>query len=1112
MFLAPKEANKAPDEITGIFPALDGFWLCGDAQLYHFDPNRGLFSEPLDLPAGVINSVLEVASPEGPYLLVAYDGQGLLKYSTSAGVLSWDRTDSSPERRLPHDRVEAVHLDREGNLWVVCFSGLAFKRHGTSKYEILKHLPGSDTSLSSGRLTSIIEDRSGLLWIGGGRGVDLYNPERGKFNHLHNIGLEAPDVARDDVECLFKDSQGRIWVSIYNSGLNLYLPDEERFKHFPLGGFSRDGISGIREAGLDKLWLSSRGAGVAIYDISNNQLTPVLPNDDFPVDKFNVIRKGASGELWLGSSEHGLFRRNPDGSIQCFVNDSNRSDSLTGDSVWAILPERNLLWVGTYSGLNLMDIRTGRCRRFQQKMGDSTSLSNNGVNCVYRDSSERFWVATDAGLNRFISETNQFQRYLTGDGLKNNFIYGILEDSGGFLWLSTNEGLARFDPETDSFRSFFNEDGLQHNEFNSGAYYKAPGDGQLLFGGLKGFNAFYPESLNLKAIVPQMVLQELRLFNQTVAITPGVAEALLPNSMEVTRKVTFNHRQNVFSIGFAAIHFTQPEHHLYAYKLVGFHKEWIYSNAGERRASFTNLNPGTYSFRLKGALKSGQWSDETPELEINVLSAPWQSNLAYALYLFATLSMLVGYIISHRRMRRTLARLVLERTAELAAKNEALDRSIRELASLDDIVSTINREVKLENVLNTLLEQVHVLVGAAERGNFLMYDEQLGAYRIFATLGFRIEQMGRMVFTFEDLVGRYLSTGTKIGEGLHVLRLTRDLPGKHLVRGLKPAEALLIIEIRVEGNLQGVLILDAYSRPDAFHKVDQSSLARFRNHAISAVVKAISFKALEEKNRDILTRQKQLLTQQRMASLGTLTAGVAHELKNPLNFVNGLADVCLEMIAELREGNGGDDMTRVLEDLFRNMQVIHKHGVRANAIVESMMALSHKDLVRSDNVDINSLVTEAVKLVYNGVRAQKMAFEVAVEEDYEASLPGLSLVAQSFSRALIHLLNNALESLVEKWILLEGGFEPHLKVSTRRKAQHLEISVWDNGMGIPVEIQPLVFDYFFTTRPPDQGNVGLGLSVSFDIIKNESHGQILLKSEEGDFACFSILLPLKDRA
>jgi two-component system, NtrC family, sensor kinase len=252
--------------------------------------------------------------------------------------------------------------------------------------------------------------------------------------------------------------------------------------------------------------------------------------------------------------------------------------------------------------------------------------------------------------------------------------------------------------------------------------------------------------------------------------------------------------------------------------------------------------------------------------------------------------------------------------------------------------------------------------------------------------------------------------------------------------------------------------------------------------------------------------QSQLIQSEKMASLGELTAGIAHEIQNPLNFVNNFSEVNEELLIEMKEEIDGGNTAQaksIADTVIQNQQKINMHGRRADSIVKSMLQHSGTSTGQKEPVDVNALAVEYLNLSYHGFRAKEKDFNVVISEDFDSTLEKVNVIPQDIGRVLLNLYNNAFYAMAEKKKKQEA-FEPRIDVSTRNKDHSIEVSVKDNGNGIPQKILDKIFQPFFTTKPTGQGT-GLGLSLSFDIIKTHG-GEIKVNTEEGKFTEFTIIL------
>jgi signal transduction histidine kinase len=253
----------------------------------------------------------------------------------------------------------------------------------------------------------------------------------------------------------------------------------------------------------------------------------------------------------------------------------------------------------------------------------------------------------------------------------------------------------------------------------------------------------------------------------------------------------------------------------------------------------------------------------------------------------------------------------------------------------------------------------------------------------------------------------------------------------------------------------------------------------------------------------------QLMVQEKLASLGALTAGIAHEIRNPLNFVTNFAELAVELVGELRQDLGGESrtgVTDILTDLEKNAIKIREHGQRAEGIVKSMLMHSRGQAGERQPADLNALVEENVRLAYHSMRAQNAAFNVKIETDYDPAVGVVSMVPQDLGRVVLNIAGNAYYAVHLKKLSAGDVFQPTVRVSTRNLAGRVEIRVRDNGNGIPKDAREKIFLPFFTTKPAGSGT-GLGLSISYDIVVREHHGELRLDSTEGEFAEFTVSLP-----
>lgn len=455
----------------------------------------------------------------------------------------------------------------------------------------------------------------------------------------------------------------------------------------------------------------------------------------------------------------------------------------------------------------------------------------------------------------------------------------------------------------------------------------------------------------------------------------------------------------------------------------------------------------------------------------------------------------------------SLEEKVRSRTIQIRERNE-------ELEALDDIVKTINQEVELDNLLGSLLREAHILFHNADKGLFIVNCEQEKLFRVAALDGYPREAVGSPL-TWEDLARWYgVKKGDKTG-GVHILN-SFDGQARGALGRLFPVPACsLVMTVHVKKRVEGFLILDNFQTPDAFEQTDLNRLDRLLAHAVSAIVKARMLEEVKLKNEELMKIQKQLILQEKMAYLGNLTAGIAHEIKNPLNFVNNFAAVAVDMTKELREVlidptaittehlNSAQD---ILGELEQNTALIYQHGRRADRVVRSMMMHSKQGLREQQPMNLNSMLDEQYGLAYHAVYALGNSIDIQIERHYDKGLQEVVVVPHELGRALLNVFNNALYALLERKRLEGDQFQPKLIFASKDLGNTVELRIRDNGHGITKEACDKVFTPFYTTKAAGDG-IGLGLSISFDIVVEGHRGRIEVDSEEGSYAEIIIILP-----
>jgi serine phosphatase RsbU (regulator of sigma subunit) len=369
--------------------------------------------------------------------------------------------------------------------------------------------------------------------------------------------------------------------------------------------------------------------------------------------------------------------------------------------------EMGNFWVGTWGGLTILDKEKKTYKRFLPNENDSTTISDDKIFALFVDSKGRFWIGTAGGLNLCNRADNTFRAFRVKDGLPSDAIYGILEDNQGNLWLSTANGLSKFNPDKKIFKNYFSDDGLQSNQFKEHAYVRLK-SGEMAFGGVNGVNIFNPQNIRDNTFVPPVVITDFRIFNQSVPISK---RSILRQDISITKEITLSYSQSVISFDFAALNYEVPEKNQYAYMMEGFEQKWNYVQ-DQKNATYTNLDPGEYIFKVKASNNDGVWNQKGTYLKI-IIKPPFWKTWWFNTLCIIGLILLVFSIILYRdskikEQKKELERQVKERTSEIVQKNEELEAQTENLR-------TANNEIReKEQKLNIIYNEIRDNIRAAE--------------------------------------------------------------------------------------------------------------------------------------------------------------------------------------------------------------------------------------------------------------------------------------------------------------------------------------------------------------------------------------------------------------
>jgi len=684
------------DEIFGIHIDAEGIlWLATGGGLNRFDPRSGKFVRFLydpNNPQSLSHDRVRVVFGDRDGTIWLGTEGGLNRFDRASGLFTRYLNQANSPRSLSHEIVYAIFRDRASRLWIGTQDGLNLFDETRGDFTVLRNDPVDPESLSYDYINSIIEDRTGVLWIGTrGRGLNKLVAEKSRFELFQNRRDDPRGLGSNYIRAIAEDADGGLWIGFQDKGLNRLDRKTGIVAHFRSdprnpAGLNSDSIYALAIGRSGEIWIGTAGGGLNRYDPRTGSFRHFLSRPGDPSTlSHNSIRClviDRQGYLWIGTDGGGLNRFDP--KTETFIryrHDPADPGTLSHDTVRALLEDRNgAIWAGTFGGgLNRWDPAVGRFTVFRHDPADANSLCGDFVPSLAEDSTGCLWIGTANGLNAFRPAEGKFVVYTDKDGLPNNAIYSILIDDEDAVWVSSNRGLARLNPGTRAVKVYDVSDGLQSNEFNGGARYRSK-SGEFFFGGTNGLNGFFPARLQDNPFPPEVVLTGVEVFNKQVPIgLPVDGRILLDKSITEATDLILRSQDRLVTFTFAGLHFAAPEKNRYAYILEGFDPDW--NQVKDRRfVSYTNLNPGRYTFRVKASNNDGVWNDKGVELRVRVIPPFYRLRWVQALGL--VLVVLLIFFSLRRRLRNIRRRTqwleskVQQRTADLKkAEVEAREAS-----------------------------------------------------------------------------------------------------------------------------------------------------------------------------------------------------------------------------------------------------------------------------------------------------------------------------------------------------------------------------------------------------------------------------------------------------
>ena len=685
-------------------------WIFGVGnKLLKFDPRTELFLNNITITQNQESLVL---LNRGGVLLLTEDNEiwigterdGLFLYTIATGSL---KQYTSARGMSETNMISSLFMDSGGILWVGTDGNALFRYHAhRDEFEHISNDPMNPKSLNGNAVFSIYETKPDIIWIGTyAGGLNIYKKYAKKFQLIDDKGKPGYRLSNKFVIALEDAGNDKVWIGTDGGGLNLL---DTRTGKIMVYSKSNSALkTNIPKSLLldrnGKLWIGSYGSGLSLFDPATGKVKQFTVGSSKKsantIPHYNIwsLAEDKDGKIWIGTLDEGLDVYDPHTGHFKNYPYNNKANGLPDSRVQVVMVDsKNRVWLGTKDGLCYYDRAGDRFVPFTLAHTANVSKSINNIKSIYEDYRGNIWFGSEAaGLCQITNiEKKEYRLYTQKDGLPGNSIFGIVQDFEGYFWLSTDNGLSRFDDLKKTFSNFDVNDGLQNNEFEVGAFLKLK-HGNMLFGGIDGLNYVVPGNIHINARLPEVRITGLSLFNKSLDLGDTYNEhTILKEPVYLLKQIDLLYDENDFTFEFAALDYTAPLQNKYAYMLEGVDRDWVYVDAHKRFASYTNIEPGTYTFRVKASNNDGYWNNTGTSIVL-IISPPWWETWWFrTLAVIFSMSILFGvYYVRTRQVIRNTIRLEKEvklRTAELSELNVYLQSRNLEIEKAKDLLEKNN--------------------------------------------------------------------------------------------------------------------------------------------------------------------------------------------------------------------------------------------------------------------------------------------------------------------------------------------------------------------------------------------------------------------------------------
>jgi signal transduction histidine kinase/ligand-binding sensor domain-containing protein len=1129
----------------------------GAENLKNYNPRFELFN----LPGAETNKVQQIVQDKLGYLWFATQN-GLIRYDGQR-FISYNHNEDDPNS-IQSDYVESIFIDSKGLFWLTHWQSgsLTLFDPSLETFKKYSNVPDDAESLLPGELSVVMEDKSGYIWIGGQNGLNRLDRNTGKVKRFQNDPANPNSLSCNNVRSLYTDSRGTLWVGTgfpwadlpfrSNGGLNRYNPENEtftRYMHDPdnPNTLANNIVRAMLEDSMGNFWIGTGGDGLHLMDRESGKFTRLSYNPQNPEKLSRPYPKGLNPEtssyfshvtsiyedrqnrIWISAVEGGLNVYDPQkGLIRHFEQGPGENDLKT-NFIWSVFQSRdNTLWITTGGdGAQVYKVKDRDFSfpffKFDDKLGNAE------VHGILKDREGRIWISQNnpGRVLRIDREKNLVEEIPIGEGkvLYQTFVGSLSMDNEGNIWLSTFAGYYCCKAHDSEFRLF------KTAHFQNDSTYVSPAPVLQSKNGIYWFPIWWDGGLaryNPKT-------DELTVFNNDPEDPSSISGDRILGLYEDDKEFIwigggsvisesdrplFVDRYNPYTNSF--------EHYFEDKKLKGNAFDFTSDDKGniwfiDYFDGLFKLNPFTKELKKlnlsKGLLPKSQLSSLTKDAKGKFWLSTDQNLLEFdpeseALSVF-------GQPMGIQNSRSSYNCGISTRDGELYfarengfhyltpeilsdKKNIKPDIHITGFQMIDD---QTNNPGTTKSIINSpyfkgekiqLTHQENVFSFSV--ANFNFYNPEINRVQYMLAgfdHGWRNELIdGNTPFYINVPPGNYtfMVRGTNTYGILSTDTVRMNLT--ILPPWWKSFWAYVIYGFIL---IFGIFAVDRIQRRRLLEK----------ERALSKEKELQQAREIEKAYTQLKSTQAQLIQAEKMAGLGEITAGIAHEMRNPLNFVKNFSEVSNELIDEMKEELAAGNIELAIgiaDNIKQNLGKISLHGKHAESIVKGMLLHSRASNGKKEPTDINALCDEYLHLSFHGFKAKEKSFNAYFKLEADEALPRINVVPQDISRVVLNLINNAFYAVNEKTKQNEINYNPSVVVKTRRINGNIAVSVIDNGNGIPDSLKDKIFQPFFTTKPNGEGT-GLGLSLSYDIVKAHG-GEINVESKEGGGSEFSVHLPV----